>query len=136
MYISYHLKSGDLRAYADGLPVHRVADDRLYHASFVTSQNGSEGWISSVLLQPTHITKKDARKQVEWKAAEIRLIAEERARRAERQRERAKGPDAETEALRANCAAIFQSTADRRVSDLTVRESEQVNACQTLGMCH
>lgn len=36
--------------------------------------------------------------------------------------------------LRANCTVIYQSTIDKKVKDLTVREEEQVRACQVLGM--
>ena len=36
--------------------------------------------------------------------------------------------------LRANCTTIYQNTIDKKVRDLTVREEEQVRACQVLGL--
>jgi hypothetical protein len=36
--------------------------------------------------------------------------------------------------LRANCTVIYQNTIDKKVKDLTVREEEQVRACQALGL--
>jgi hypothetical protein len=33
-----------------------------------------------------------------------------------------------------NCHALHEATADRKMSDLTVRETEQVKACQDLGL--
>jgi hypothetical protein len=36
--------------------------------------------------------------------------------------------------LRANCTVIYQKTVDMKVKDLTVREEQQVRACQALGL--
>ena len=36
--------------------------------------------------------------------------------------------------IRAACTAIYQSTIDKKVKDLTVREEEQVRACQALDL--
>jgi hypothetical protein len=44
--------------------------------------------------------------------------------------ERKEAMDAEA---RKNCHVTFQATADKKVSELTVRESQSVNACQNLG---
>jgi hypothetical protein len=41
---------------------------------------------------------------------------------------------AEWAKLKAACAAIYRATVDMKVSDLTVRETEQVQACQVLGL--
>lgn len=35
---------------------------------------------------------------------------------------------------RAACSAIYQGTIDKKVTDLTVREDQQVRACQALGL--
>ena len=32
------------------------------------------------------------------------------------------------------CAGIYKTTADKKVSDLTVKEAQQVQACQALGL--
>jgi hypothetical protein len=49
--------------------------------------------------------------------------AEEQAKAAEEQRK-----------IRDRCAAIYQNTADKKLKDLTVREEQQVRACQALGL--
>lgn len=36
--------------------------------------------------------------------------------------------------LRVNCTVIYQSTIDKKVKELTVREEQQVRACQVLGL--
>jgi len=36
--------------------------------------------------------------------------------------------------LRASCAAVYQKTIDRKITDLTVREEQQVRACQALSL--
>jgi hypothetical protein len=38
--------------------------------------------------------------------------------------------------LQARCAAVFKATGNKKVSDITVVESQQVQACTTLGMYH
>jgi hypothetical protein len=38
--------------------------------------------------------------------------------------------------LQAACAAVFKATGNKKVSDLTVVESQQIQACTTLGMYH
>jgi hypothetical protein len=43
---------------------------------------------------------------------------------------------AERAKLQAACAAVFKATGNKKVSDLTVVESQQVQACTTLGMYH
>ncbi len=57
-------------------------------------------------------------------AAERRQHEEDAAAQAAEQRRK----------VRAACAVTYQSTADKRVSDLTVREEQQVRACQALGL--
>jgi hypothetical protein len=43
---------------------------------------------------------------------------------------------AERRRIRAGCTAVYQTTIDKKISDLTVRQSEQVNACQLLDLYH
>jgi hypothetical protein len=40
----------------------------------------------------------------------------------------------EARKIRAACRAIYQSTADKKISNLTVREEQQVRACQALNL--
>ena len=68
-----------------------------------------------------------AKRQAQTDAAEgarrKRLAAEQGQKDAEERRN-----------LRANCTTIYQNTIDKKVRDLTVREEEQVRACQVLGL--
>jgi len=70
---------------------------------------------------------RDAAEAKRWrfKAAEART-EEERKAAAAKAEERRK--------VRAGCAGLYQSTADKRVGDLTVREQQAVRACQALGL--
>jgi len=54
-------------------------------------------------------------------------IEKERAAEAARAAE-------ERKKIRVACCAIYQNTANKKVSDLTVREEQQVRACQALGL--
>jgi len=63
------------------------------------------------------------KKEVESEARYAKSKAEAEARASE---ERAR--------VRAACAAIYRSTADKKVGDLTVKEEQQVRACQALGL--
>jgi hypothetical protein len=74
--------------------------------------------------------KKDAaeaarqrKKQAEADARYAKLKADEDARAA-----------AERARVRAACSLIYNNTADKKVGDLTVREDQQVRACQLLGL--
>ena len=69
------------------------------------------------------LTAEQKRKQAEVDARYAKMKAEEDAKAAEERRK-----------LRAACTVIFQSTADKKVKDLTVREEQQVRACQALGL--
>ena len=74
-------------------------------------------------------------------ARQKRLAAERRKRQAEeearyakmRAEEEAKAAD-ERRKIRAACAVIYQNTADKKLKDLTVREEQQVRACEALGL--
>jgi len=59
-----------------------------------------------------------------------RLAAEQRRKQAE---EDAKAAE-DRRRIRAACGVIYQRTADKKVSDLTVKEEQQVRACQGLGL--
>lgn len=34
------------------------------------------------------------------------------------------------------CSRLYQQTADKRIGDLTVKESQSIDACQALGLYH
>jgi len=42
--------------------------------------------------------------------------------------------EAKTAAQRAACSSVYRNTANKKLGDLTVKELQQVQACQTLGM--
>lgn len=63
------------------------------------------------------------RKQAEADARYAKMKGEGDARAAEEQRR-----------LRAACSAIYKKTADTKLKDLTVKEEQQVRACQALNM--
>ena len=67
--------------------------------------------------------KEEARKEALENARLTKLRAIQAAKDAEERRR-----------IRAACSAIYRSTADRKVSDLTVKEEQQVRACQALGL--
>lgn len=89
------------------------------------------GWVSAKLVE---LTKESRAVQAKPNAAEAQRRkkkqeekeAEQKARLDEREAERAKIRDA--------CALIYSKTVDKKISDLTVRETQQVQACQTAGM--
>jgi hypothetical protein len=58
----------------------------------------------------------------------------ERKRQAEEAARKAAMRAAEHERVRKACAVIYTNTIDKKVRDLTVREEEQVRACQVAGM--
>jgi hypothetical protein len=63
------------------------------------------------------------RKDAEDAARSAKIKAEEDARAA-----------AERARVRTACATIYKNTADKKVSDLTVKEAQQVQACEALGL--
>ena len=72
------------------------------------------------------IAEAQKKKQAEDNAALARY-------RAEREDIEAKRANDEAEQVRAACAEIYRNTADKRVGNLTVKEEQQVRACQALG---
>jgi hypothetical protein len=73
---------------------------------------------------------KQAAAQARAKAAAQKLADEaKKAADAENARQQAA-------VLQRLCAALYSTTADKKISDLTVKEEEQVRACQGIGMYH
>ena len=119
-YVNEHEKSGDLIRYDKGAMAFHLKDETLY--SFVRTEDGAEGWISSELLEPSAEEKK---------AAEVaRKAAADAEAKAEKERIRKEVQRMEF------CSALFKATADKRVGDLTVRESQNIRACQSAGLYH
>ena len=78
-----------------------------------------------------------------WQSPEdLRIAAREKQRKAKQtadelvrlKAEQAKQEAAERAKLRVACAVVYRNTANKKVSDLTVREAQQVQACQALGL--
>jgi flagellar biosynthesis GTPase FlhF len=63
------------------------------------------------------------KKEAEDQARIAKAKAEEQAKAAEERRK-----------IRAACSTIYQNTADKKVSNLTVREEQQVRTCQALDL--
>jgi hypothetical protein len=75
-------------------------------------------------------------------ATRLQKAAEERKRREAQEAARAAKVRAEEDAkaaeerrkARVACTAVYQATIDKKVKDLTVREEQQVRACQVLNL--
>jgi hypothetical protein len=92
--------------------------------------------------------EEDAKRSAEYVEATLKQYAAEEKAEAALKRQQAKeaaayakmkaAQDAKTAQelvrVRAACAAIYQRTSDMKVKDLTVKEEQQVRACQTLGL--
>jgi Skp family chaperone for outer membrane proteins len=85
--------------------------------------------------------EKQAKEDAAAAARQKRLAAERRKKQAEEDARYAKAKaeqDAkeaeERRQVRAACSAVYQSTADKKIGDLTVREEQQVRTCQALGL--
>jgi hypothetical protein len=81
----------------------------------------------------------DLEKQLrEVKAKQDAAEAARRKRLASEQKRKQAGEDAkaaeERRRIRAACSAIYQNTADMKISNLTVKEEQQVRTCQALGL--
>ncbi len=75
-----------------------------------------------------------AEKDAAAAARKKRLSSERRKKEAEEQARYAKAKADEAARVRAACAAIYKNTANKKVSDLTVKEAQQVQTCQVLGL--
>lgn len=66
------------------------------------------------------------------------LAAEQKRKQAEAQaadeRKAEEAAAEERRKVRTACSTIYQNTVDKKISNLTVREEQQVRACQTLGL--
>jgi hypothetical protein len=71
--------------------------------------------------------KRDAAEQKKKDAERDARIAKERAAESARAAE-------ERRKARVSCSGIYENTIDKKVGDLTVREEQQVRACQALGL--
>jgi len=76
----------------------------------------------------------DAARRRQLAAEQKKKDAELNARLAKSRAEREAAAAEEGRKLRANCTVIYQTTIDKKVKDLTVREEQQVRACQVLGL--
>jgi len=74
--------------------------------------------------------EEQARQDAEEAARQKRLEAEHTRKQAEADRKTA----AERRRLQAVCRVVYRNTIDKKITDLTVREEQQVRACQALGM--
>jgi hypothetical protein len=76
----------------------------------------------------------EAARRRQLAAEQKKKDAELNARIAKSRAEREAAAAEEERKLRANCTLIYQNTIDTKVKDLTVREEQQVRACQVLGL--
>jgi hypothetical protein len=74
-------------------------------------------------LRQKRLAAEQKRKEAEAAAKFARIQAEENARAAEERRK-----------VREACAAVYNTTADMKIKDLTVKQEQQVRACQALGL--
>ena len=85
--------------------------------------------------------EQQAKKDALEAARQKRLAAERRKKQADEDARYAKiraeirAKEAEEQAkIRLACAAIYKATSDKKMGDLTVKEDQQVRACQSLGL--
>jgi hypothetical protein len=76
----------------------------------------------------------DAARRKRAAAEQKKTDAERDARIAVSRAEREAVAAEERRKIRANCTTIYSNTIDKKVKDLTVREEQQVRACQVLGL--
>jgi hypothetical protein len=74
-----------------------------------------------------------AARQKRRAAERKKKLAEDDARTAKAKAERDARAAEERRQVRAACSAVYQSTADKKIGNLTVREEQQVRACQALA---
>ena len=122
----------DVGCQSETMRIDRAADNAI---AAVNKQEADEAAAIAV------VDKRDAEKDLEDAASdriaeEERLKAERVARKAREAREaiEAAQHQRELKQIRASCLAIYIGTADKRVSDLTVRETQFVQACQGMGL--
>jgi hypothetical protein len=76
----------------------------------------------------------DAARQKRLAAERKKKQAEDDARSAKAKAERDAQQAEERRQVRAACSAVYQGTANKKIGDLTVREEQQVRACQALDL--
>jgi hypothetical protein len=122
-------QSGDLASRTPG--VADVADSDTCHVKLIEGTNkGREGWVHCSLLAISAEWKAYSAKQEAIKRAAAKKVADEKKKQ---QDEAAAQAEAKHRQIRAACSVIYQNTINKKVSDLTVREEQQINACQALG---
>src|ERR1035438_10531848 len=105
-------------------------------ASLLTAEN-SKVRINGVTGERVDL-EEDRRKinaQRDAEAARQKRLAAERDARIAKDRADSDAKAAEERRkIRAACAAIYKNTADMKIKDLTVKDEQQVRACQALGL--
>jgi hypothetical protein len=76
----------------------------------------------------------EAARQKRLAADRRKKQAEEDARYAQAKAEQDAKEADERRKIRAACSVIYEKTAEKKIRDLTVREEQQVRACQALGL--
>ena len=79
-------------------------------------------------------TAAEATRRKRWAAEREKRAAEERARETKIRAEREARAAEERARLRAACSLIYKRVADKRMSDLTVKEAQQVRACEAQNL--
>lgn len=75
------------------------------------------------LARRERLAAEEKRKQAEAETRYVKAKAEDEAKAIEERRR-----------IRVACSTIYHRTADKKIRDLTVREEQQVRACQALGL--
>jgi hypothetical protein len=105
-------------------------------ASILTAENKNlrinvvTGERLDLVKQRELATEAQAKQDTIEEAHQKRLAAEQRKKNAALAAQKAE----EMRKLHDNCTTIYQNTVEKQVKDLTVREEQQVRACQVLGL--
>jgi hypothetical protein len=97
----------------------------------------AEGEAKRAAAEAAHqqqLAQEQKRKEAALNARQKRMEAALNARLVKERAEQEARAAEERTKLRAACGGIYQNTVDKKVRDLTVREEQQVRACQTLGL--
>jgi len=128
----------DLRPEVEALRMKRESEEADRVAAEATAKAERDRITAAARAKREAREAEQSRAAAQAKARKDAADAADRKRLADEQKKR----DAEEEAeaaekrrtVRAACAAIYKNTVDKKISDLTVREEQQVRACQTLGL--
>jgi hypothetical protein len=117
-----------------------MREGKTYRIAFVFDQDTPVADLISfsVKLQDpekvARLTLSDLKKQAEDEAAkEATAEADAKAKKAAIEAE-IREQKAELKKLADTCKVVYRTTANKKIADLTVREDEQVKACQALGL--